>query len=156
MSEPTTDDTHKQKLGSRKFFHYEENDEKGTDTEVPSTDKKLQLIKYIQDSIIGDNELFKSPFGYRMVTYCDYVASGRALTFMEDYIRSQVLTMYANTHTSTSITGLQTSLLRIEARQIIRNQVNCSKKDVLLFTGRYVSLSSHTHSVVVPQQHLTN
>jgi selenocysteine lyase/cysteine desulfurase/tRNA(Ile)-lysidine synthase TilS/MesJ len=127
---------HKQKLGSRKFFHIDDAlPEQTININESTEDKKQQLIKYIQDSIIGDNELFKSPFGYRMVTYCDYVASGRALTFIEDYIRSQVLTMYANTHTSTSITGLQSSLFRIEARQIIRNNVNCSKKDVLLFTG---------------------
>ncbi|KAL0484979.1 ttcA [Acrasis kona] len=79
--------------------------------------------------------MFKSPFGYRMVTYCDYVASGRALTFIEDYVRSQVLTMYANTHTSTSVTGYQSSLFRLESRQIVRNNTNCSKKDILLFTG---------------------
>ena len=51
----------------------------------------------------------------RRVTYADYTASGRALTFIEDYLRDAVLPLYANTHTESSGTGLQTSRFREEA-----------------------------------------
>ncbi len=46
--------------------------------------------------------------------YCDFTASGRALRFVEDYIQSEVLPLYGNTHTTTSATGLQSTLFRAE------------------------------------------
>src|SRR4051794_21400311 len=64
-----------------------------------------------------------TPYGRRRVTYADYAASGRALTFLEDFIRDQVLPSYANTHTESSGTGLQTTRLREEPRAIIREAV---------------------------------
>ena len=59
------------------------------------------------------------PFGPQPVVYADYTASGRSLTFIEDYIADVVLPLYANTHTESSGTGLQTTRFREEARQII-------------------------------------
>ena len=70
------------------------------------------LIKRIRASVIGDDEAVAGPFGLRRVTYADYTASGRALTFVEDYLREAVLPLYANTHTESSGTGLQTSRFR--------------------------------------------
>ena len=40
----------------------------------------------------------------------------RALGFIEDYIRDEVLPLYANTHTGTSITSRQSTQFREEAR----------------------------------------
>ncbi|KAF6030956.1 hypothetical protein EB796_010737 [Bugula neritina] len=58
----------------------------------------------------------------------------RALKFIEDYIRDEVLPAYANTHTTTSVTGLQT-LFRHEARSIIRDCVNAGEHDAVIFAG---------------------
>ena len=44
------------------------------------------------------------------------VSCFRSLTFIEDYIREQVLPHYGNTHTTTTVTSLQTTLYRHEAR----------------------------------------
>src|SRR6476469_7286499 len=77
------------------------------------------LIEYIRDSVIGDDEAADGPFGPRRVTYADYTASGRSLTFIEDYVRAAVLPRYANTHTESAGTGRQTSRFREEARHII-------------------------------------
>ncbi len=48
-------------------------------------------------------------------------ASGRSLGFIEDFIRDEVLPRYANTHTEDRGTGLQTTRLREDARNIIRD-----------------------------------
>ena len=63
------------------------------------------LIKKIRESIIGDKVNIQTPFGNKPLVYADYTASGRALTFIEDFIREKVLPFYANTHTETSFTG---------------------------------------------------
>lgn len=96
---------------------------------------KQQLLALIRESVIGDDHVMETPYGRRRVTYADYTASGRALTFIEDFIRDEVLPAYANTHTESSGTGLQTTRLREEARQIIRTAVGGDEETVVLFAG---------------------
>ncbi len=93
------------------------------------------LIETIRDSVIGDDEAVAGPFGVRRVTYADYTASGRSLSFIEDYLRDAVLPLYANTHTESSGTGLQTSRFRDEARQIIRQAVGATDEHAVIFVG---------------------
>lgn len=69
------------------------------------------------------------------MTYADYTASGRALGFLEDFIRDEVLPRYANTHTESSGTGLQTTRLREDARSIIRDAVGGDAETVVIFAG---------------------
>ena len=93
------------------------------------------LVDYIRASVIGEDEVLDGPFGPRRITYADYTASGRSLTFIEDYIREAVLPLYANTHTEASGTGLQTTRFREEARRIIRDAVNGDDDTIVLFCG---------------------
>lgn len=93
------------------------------------------LIQKIRDSIIGDHALIETPFGSRPLIYADYTASGRSLCFIEDFIRDEVLPYYANTHSETSFTGAQTTVLREQAREIIRQAVNGTHQDKVIFCG---------------------
>jgi selenocysteine lyase/cysteine desulfurase len=93
------------------------------------------LLRRIRESVIGDDQVMWGPFGPRRVTYADYTASGRALGFLEDVIRDEVLPRYANTHTESSGTGLQTTRLREDARKIVHEAVGGDEETCVIFCG---------------------
>lgn len=86
-------------------------------------ESKETLVKSITENLIGIDALIDGPFESHKQVYADYAASGKAVKFIEDYIRNEVLPVYSNTHTSSSFVGIQTSCFREEARGIIRDTV---------------------------------
>jgi len=95
-----------------------------------------ELVELIRRSVIGEDEAIATPFGLRRVTYADYTASGRSLSFIEEFIRDTVLPLYANTHTESSGTGLQTTRFREDARRIIRDACGATEAEhAVIFCG---------------------
>ncbi len=105
-----------------------------------ATSKVERRIAALRENIIGSYDKFNTPFGDRPIVYADWTASGRLLRNVEDYVVKEVATLYGNTHTTTSITGYQSSSYRHEARQIIAEATNAkitghASEDIVLFVG---------------------
>ena len=101
-----------------------------------AVEERTAMLEMVRRGVIGEDEVVVGPFGPRRVTYADYTASGRSLGFIEDLIRDAVLPLYANTHTESSGTGLQTTRFREEARAIIRRCLGATEQGhAVLFCG---------------------
>lgn len=97
--------------------------------------REEKILEKIFSSQYSNNAVIYGPYGERVLTYADYIASAQPLRFIEDFIADKVLPFYANTHTEASYTGFHTSHLREEARNIIKTSVNATEDDVVIFCG---------------------
>ncbi|KAH9490192.1 hypothetical protein Btru_043916 [Bulinus truncatus] len=110
------------------------------------TGHKLELCDFVDRDVIGGDEVRTMCFGPTKITYLDYVASGRPLKSIENYIRQNVMPNYANTHTEVSYYAAQTTKFREEAREIIKESVHASENDAVIFCGS--GSTSAIHKVI--------
>jgi len=89
---------------------------------------------YLREQIVGVDSTFETPFGERLMVYCDYTASGRCLRFVEAYLQS-LQRVYANTHTEDDITGRSMSQLLHEAEDAIKASVNAGPDGRIVACG---------------------
>jgi len=89
---------------------------------------------WLRQQIVGVDSTFETPFGERLMVYCDYTASGRCLRFVESYLQS-LQRVYANTHTEADITGRSMSQLLHEAEEAIKGSVNAGPNGRIIACG---------------------
>lgn len=90
--------------------------------------------EFLRQQIVGVDSAFETPFGQRLMVYCDYTASGRCLRFVEAYIQN-LQRVYANTHTEDDITGRSMSQLLHEAEDAIKKSVNAGPNGRIVACG---------------------
>jgi selenocysteine lyase/cysteine desulfurase len=88
---------------------------------------------YLRKEIVGIDATIPTPFGDRLMVYCDYTASGRSLSFIEKYLM-QLQRHYANSHTEDDITGRNMTRILDQAEEAIKEAVNAGS------SGRIVSV----------------
>jgi len=108
------------------------------DDEMPFKYQKSGLEKFFsafRKNIIGQKQIFESPFGKKEIVYADWTASGRAYHPIEEFIQKEIMPFLANTHTETTVTGTLMSKAYEKARAIVKEHVHANGDDVLVFCG---------------------
>ncbi|MDX1351111.1 MAG: aminotransferase class V-fold PLP-dependent enzyme, partial [Putridiphycobacter sp.] len=88
-----------------------------------------------RQEIIGINQTIETPFGTKKIVYADWTASGRNYRPIEEKMMQSIMPLVANTHTETTATGKAMTKAYHKAKSIIKNHVNASNDDVLIFAG---------------------
>ncbi len=86
------------------------------------------------NELIGKYHKFRTPYGERILTYADYTASGRGLSFIERYLL-EVQKSYANTHTEDDMTGEVMTNILSKAVNIIKKQLNAENNCYVIPAG---------------------
>ena len=92
-------------------------------------------IGALRAGLIGKSAVIDGPFGPKPMVYADYVASGRALIQIEDFVLNEFLPWYSNSHTQASYVGATMTRLRQEARNVIRRCTNAGPEHAVVFCG---------------------
>ncbi len=96
---------------------------------------RSDILDHLRSGLIGRDLPFASPFGTQRLLYADYVASGRALRQVEEFVAAEVLPWYANSHTEASLCGETVTRMREEARAAIARLVGAGPDAHVIFAG---------------------
>jgi len=86
-------------------------------------------------------ETYFSPFRSNIlgqdqpILYADWTAAGRAYIPIEQYLQTDILPLFANTHTETTHTAKATTKAYEAAKKTIKTHVNANGNDILIFCG---------------------
>lgn len=126
------------------------------------------IIADLANGLIGRDAVVDGPFGIKPLVYADYVASGRALMQVEQFVLEHVLPYYANSHTEASFCGGTMTRMRREARSRIGEICGADSRYAVIFTGsgataglnRLVKLFgadlANTRVILGPYEHHSN
>jgi selenocysteine lyase/cysteine desulfurase len=96
---------------------------------------RSDIHSWITGGLIGNDVMIDGPFGPKPLIYADYVASGRCLAQVEDFVRDSVMPYYANSHTQASFCGEHSTKLREAARAEIARMTGVGDTASVIFTG---------------------
>jgi len=100
-----------------------------------STGSLEQYFGRFRKNIIGIDHEHDFLCGRKPIVYADWAATGRLYRPIEEAIVDKLGPYVANTHTETTSTGRIMTEAYHQARRIIKEHVNASDDDVLLFAG---------------------
>ncbi|HVU94034.1 MAG TPA: aminotransferase class V-fold PLP-dependent enzyme [Puia sp.] len=86
-------------------------------------------------NILGQDQCIDTNHGSKPLVYADWTAAGRAYMPIEQYLQSDILPLFANTHTETTHTAKATTKAYEAAKRTIKTHVNANENDALLFCG---------------------
>lgn len=107
-----------------------------------------------REGLVGHDARIDTSSGPRKLIYADYVASGRALRQVEDFILDEVLPFYANSHTESSYCGAFSTGLREAARSTIARLCGAQPDDhAVIFSGSGATagMNQLVHLLGVPE-----
>lgn len=94
----------------------------------------MQYFEPFRNDIVGLNETFLTPYGEKLLTYIDWIASGRASHRVESAI-AEILPRYGNSHSEDNFVGKTMTHYYHLAREKMRLHVNGSENDAVIFKG---------------------
>jgi selenocysteine lyase/cysteine desulfurase len=100
--------------------------------------KMTTLEKYFSSfkkDIIGNDQVFTTPYGTVKMIYADWIASGRLYGPIEKKMTEEFGPFIGNTHTETSETGTLMTHSYHLAHKMIKEHVNAGKNDVIITAG---------------------
>jgi selenocysteine lyase/cysteine desulfurase len=93
-----------------------------------------RYLDFVRKQILGNDLVFRTPYGLRNMLYADYTASGRGLRFIEEKLL-QIQKSYANTHTEDDYSGKYLTSLFHQAETRIKKMVNAGESGKVFPVG---------------------
>ncbi|MCL6460093.1 MAG: aminotransferase class V-fold PLP-dependent enzyme [Gorillibacterium sp.] len=88
-----------------------------------------------RQKVAGIGRQFRSPYGWKIIRYADWAASGRIYLPIEHKLLRDFAPLVANTHTESTATGAAMTEAYHEAKRMIKQHVHAGEHDILLFCG---------------------
>lgn len=83
-------------------------------------------------NVIGNDQMFETPYGRKKIVYADWTASGRQYRAIEKRLMDDIAPFVGNTHTELSVTGSTMTMAYHEALRTIKRHVGARASDVII------------------------